>query len=105
MTALGSDACVRLGPGGVAGVEVSVRLTGQSRIYCHLYEDAAPILSITDEHVRMSVSVPDPDQVTPDDVTWGRLLADAVARYVAELEKLAIKDHAAAPGEASGRAA
>src|SRR5207245_2574437 len=98
-------ACVRLGPGGVAQVDVSVRLTGQSRIYCHLYEDAAPILSITDEHVRISVSVPDPDQVTGDDLAWGRLLADAVARYVTELEKLAARDNAAAPDEPSGRAA
>ena len=106
MTVLASDACVRLGPGGVAGVEASVRLTGQSRIYCHLYEDAAPILSITDEHVRMSVSVPEPDHVTGDDVTWGRLLADAVARYVTELEKLAATGNAAsAPDEPSGRAA
>ena len=45
----------------------------------------------------MSVSVPDPDHVTAEDVSFGRLLAG----YVAELEKLAT----AGAGEPSGRAA
>ena len=87
--------------GGPAEVSATVRLNGGSRIYCHRYEDSAPILSITDAHVRMSVSVPDPDHVTAEDVSFGRLLAEAVARYVAELEKLAT----AGAGEPSGRAA
>jgi len=38
--------------------------------------------------VRISVTVPDAEQVTGEDVQWGRVLADAVARYVAELERL-----------------
>ena len=87
MTVLTSTASVQFDPGGPAEVAATVRLNGGSRIYCHTYADSAPILSVVDEHVRMSVSVPDPDQVTPDDVTWGRLLAEAVAKYVAELER------------------
>ena len=86
MTVLTSNASVQFDPGGPAEVASTARLNGGSRIYCHLYADSAPILSVVDEHVRLSVSVPDPDQVTPDDVTWGRLLAEAVGKYVAELE-------------------
>jgi hypothetical protein len=103
MTALTSTASVQFDQGGPAEVSVTVRLNGGSRIYCHLYENSAPVLSITDRHVRMSVSVPDPDQVTPEDVSFGRLLAEAVARYVAELEKLATS--ASGADEPAGRAA
>jgi hypothetical protein len=103
MTVLTSTASVQFDQGGPAEVSATVRLNGGSRIYCHRYEDSAPILSITDEHVRMSVSVPDPDHVTAQDVSFGRLLAETVARYVAELEKLAAS--AAGDGQPSGRAA
>jgi hypothetical protein len=37
----------------------------------------------------VSITVPDTSQVTADDVTWARLLAAAVTRYVTELEQLA----------------
>ncbi len=103
MTALTSAASVHFDPDGQAEVSATVRLNGGSRIYCHLYADSAPILSITDAHVRMSVSVPDPDQVTAEDVSFGRLLAERIARYVAELEKLAAS--AAGADESAGRAA
>ena len=89
MTALSSDVYVRFGPDGVAEVDASARLTSLSRIYCHLYGDAAPVLQVTDAHVRLSVSVPDPARVTAQDVALARELAEAVARYVAELERLA----------------
>ena len=101
MTMLTSTASVQFDPGGPAEVSATVRLNGGSRLYCHRYEESAPILSITDAHVRMSVSVPDPDHVTAEDVSFGRLLAEAVTRYVTELDKLA----AAGAGEPSGRAA
>ena len=103
MTVLTSTASVQFDPGGPAEVSATVRLNGRSRLYCHRDEDSAPILSITDAHIRMSVSVPDPDHVTAEDVSFGRLLAEAVARYVAELEKLAAS--AAGADEPSGRAA
>ena len=103
MTVLTSTASVQFDHSSPAEVSATVRLNGGSRIYCHLYEDSAPVLSITDQHVRMSVSVPDPDQVTAEDVSFGRLLAEAVARYVAELEKLAAST--AGAGESAGRAA
>ena len=101
MTALRSGAGVEFEHGGAVEVSATARLNGGSRIYCHVYADSAPILSVVDEHVRISVSVPDPDQVTPDDVTWGRLLAEAVGKYVAELERRV----SPARDDRSGRAA
>jgi hypothetical protein len=89
MTTLPSTAYVRFGPDGATGVEISARLTSFNRIYCHLYDDTAPVVSVTGAHVHMSVSVPDPGRVTAQDVALGRELAEAVARYVAELERLA----------------
>ena len=57
--------------------------------------------------MQVSITVPDTGQVTEDDVTWARLLAEAVTRYVAELEQLAAADRQspADPGAAPGRAA
>jgi hypothetical protein len=37
--------------------------------------------------VDISLTVPDPARVTEDDVAVGRLLAEAVGQYVAELER------------------
>ena len=107
MTALSSDAYLRFVPDGVAGVNATVRLNARSHVYCHLYDDQAPIVSISDAHVHLSVSVPDPGQVTEDDVTWGRLLAEAVGQYVAELERSAgiTRETAADPGGDVGQAA
>lgn len=64
MTTLPSNAYVRFDPDGVARVEISARLTSLSRIYCHLYGDTAPVVSVIDAHVHLSVSVPDPSCVT-----------------------------------------
>jgi hypothetical protein len=96
MTTLPSDAYVRFGPEGMAEVNASVRLTGRSGIYCHLYDDSAPVVQMTDAHVRMSVSVPNPARVTAEDVARARELAGAVARYLAELERLADRPQSAA---------
>ncbi len=107
MTALPSDAYVRFGRDGVAGVNSTVRLTGNSHVYCHLYDDQAPIISVDDAHVQMAVSVPDPGQVTEDDVTWARLLAEAVGQYVTELERrvASSRQTPADPGGCAGQAA
>ena len=107
MTALPSDAYLRFGRDGVAGVNSTVRLTGNSHVYCHLYDDQAPIISVDDAHVHMAISVPDPGQVTEDDVTCARLLAEAVGQYVAELERrvAASRKTPAGPGDCAGQAA
>jgi hypothetical protein len=84
-------------PDGVAAVTAALRLSARSYLYCHAYDDSAPIVSLTDAHVSVSLTVPDPDQVTPTDVEVARSLAAVVARYVTELEtRIAAQDHAPA---------
>jgi len=86
MSAVRTAAEVRFGPDAVTEVSSFVRLNGNTHVMCCTYPDSAPILSVDDAHVRISVTVPDAGQVTAEDVQQGRLLAEAVARYVAELE-------------------
>jgi hypothetical protein len=81
-----SDAYIRFGPNGPAGVDASLRISGGSYIYCHTYPDDPPILSVHDRHVSVSVTVPDRAKVTPADLDTARRLAAAVAAYIAELE-------------------
>ena len=101
-----TSASVRFSASGMTGVDAFVRLTGQSYISCCVYDDIAPILAVKDAHVDISITVPGRDQVTDDDLTMARLLADAAGRYAAELEKFAKAPVAAAdPDESSGRAA
>jgi hypothetical protein len=93
---------LRFRPDGVAAVDASLRLSARSYLYCHGYEDGPPIVSLTDEHVSVSLTVPDPDQVTADDVDVARSLAAVVARYIAELkariaaQAIPVQDDAAA---------
>jgi hypothetical protein len=101
-----ATASVRFGPDGAARVESYVRLTASTYIHCCTYEDAAPILTIQDGAADITITSPGQGKVTEDDVRFGRLLAEAVNRYAAELEKLAAKDQPAAdPGESAGQAA
>ena len=97
-----SDAYVRLGPNGPAGVDASLRISGGSHIYCHTYPDDPPILSVHDHHVSVSVTVPDRHKITPEDLDTARKLADAVTAYIAELEtRMTAQDTAADEGEAA----
>jgi hypothetical protein len=99
---LTSDACIRFRADGSAGVDASLRISGGSFIYCHTYRDDAPILSVQDRHVLVSVSVPDRHKITPEDLDTARKLADAVAAYIAELEtRMAAQSLAADEGEAA----
>ena len=92
---------VRFDGDGAAKVQSYVRLTDSTYIHCCAYQDAAPILTIQDGAADITITNPGRGEVTEDDVAFGRLLAEAVARYVAELDKLAT----AGAGEPSGRAA
>jgi hypothetical protein len=107
MSTLLSSAYVQFGPDQVPEVNTSVRLTALSRMYCHTYPDSAPVVSITDAHVKVAISVPDPDQVTGQDVERARQLAALVARYVTELVQLAAANQDAGPSQddMAGRAA
>jgi hypothetical protein len=100
MTVVATSAAVRFNVGGVPAVDSYIRMTGRTLIQCCTYEDAAPILAIFDEHVRVSVTVPETSRVTGEDLQQGRALAEAVARYVAELEQRAATQDSAA-GEAA----
>ena len=102
-----ATASVRFGANGETRVESYVRLTANTYIHCCTYEDAAPILTIQDGAADITITNPGQGKVTEDDVRFGRLLAEAVTRYAAELEKHAAKDQpaAASPGESAGRAA
>jgi len=90
-----ATASVRFGDDGKAEVQSYVRLTASTHIQCSTYAAAAPILSIRDGQVDITITNPGRGEVTADDVTFGRLLAEAVIRYAAELEQLAARDRAA----------
>jgi hypothetical protein len=97
---------VRFGADGTATVQSYVRLTASTDIHCSTYADAAPILTIRDGAADITITNPGRGEVTEQDVAFGRLLAGAVARYAAELERLAARDRTASgPGEPAGRAA
>ena len=102
-----TSASVQFATGGVVEVQSSLRLTGDSYVNCFTYDDQAPILSVSDAHVTVSITVPDTSQVTADDLTWARLLAKAVTRYVTELEQFAVasRERPSGPGAPSGQAA
>jgi hypothetical protein len=95
---------VRFSADGTAKVQSYVRLTGSTWIQCCTYDDHAPILTIQDGPAEITVTNPGKGEVTEEDVRLGHMLADAAARYVAEMERLA-----AGTGEAghepSGQAA
>ena len=101
-----TTASVRFSENGTATVQSYIRLTGSTWIRCCTYDDTAPILTINDGPAEITITNPGRGEVTEDDVRFGRLLAEAVARYAAELDRLAATDPTAAadPGE-SGRAA
>jgi hypothetical protein len=86
---------VRFGAKGMTEVDSSIRLSGNAHIQCCTYDDAPPILVIEDAPADISITTPDRKQVTEEDIKLAHRLADAVARYVAELER-----YAAGTGEA-----
>jgi hypothetical protein len=97
---------VRFGTDGAAKVQSYVRLTDSTWIRCCTYADAAPILTIQDGPADITITNPGRGEVTEEDVKFGRLLAEAAARYAAELEKHAATNRAtAADPDSAGQAA
>src|SRR5262249_33806309 len=107
MTCVRTSASVWFGADGAPEVDTRLHLTGSTRMNCYLYPGSAPILAIDDAHVKVTLTVPDSDKVTGQDVTAARALAAAVARYVAELERLAALtgEPETGSGDSAGRAA
>jgi hypothetical protein len=99
---LTSDACIRFRSDGSAGVDASLRVSDRTFIHCCTYPADAPALAVRDQHVSVSISVRDRQKVTPADLDTARRLADAVAAYIAELERqLTEQGTAADEGEAA----
>jgi hypothetical protein len=99
---------IRFGADGAATVQSYVRLTASTYIHCSSYPDAAPILTIQDGAADITITNPGKGEVTEEDVRFGHLLAEAVTRYAAELERLADTNGAATAAGAddpAGRAA
>jgi hypothetical protein len=98
--ALPTVTSIRLYPNGPIRVDAALRLTGDSFIACHIYADHPPILTFEDGHVSVTVSPGDPKHVTAEDLAQAHRLADALAAYIADLDK-----HVTNPGPAEGVAA
>ena len=98
---------VRFVADGAARVQSYVRLTASTHVHCHSYDGEAPILTIQDGPAEIVITSPGRGEVTEDDVRFGRLLAEAVNLYAAELEKHAAKTSTAADAadEPAGQAA
>ena len=97
---------IRFGPDGQARVQSYVRLTASTYVHCSTYQDAAPILTIQDGAADITITNPGRGEVTEDDVRFGRLLAEAVNRYAAELERHAASTRIpAADPDPAGQAA
>jgi hypothetical protein len=101
-----ASASVRFDADGGATVQSYVRLTASTHITCCTYDDAAPILTIRDGAADITITNRGRGEVTEDDVAFGRQLAEAVARYAAELETIAARNRAtAARPDPAGQAA
>ena len=98
-----TSASIRFGANGEATVQSYVRLTASTHIQCCTYDDAAPILAIQDGAADITITNPGRGEVTEQDVRFGRLLAEAVTRYAADLDKLATRNRVTA-GPGFGRA-
>jgi hypothetical protein len=83
-----TSAEVRFSADGTVRVRPYVRLTASTRIHCSTYPDTAPILTIWDGPADITITNPGGGEVTEQDVTFGRELAEAAALYAAELDRL-----------------
>jgi hypothetical protein len=102
---MSASASVRFEADGQVTVQSYVRLTASTYIHCSTYDDAAPILTIQDGAADITITNPGRGEVTEEDVTFGRQLAEAVTRYAAELDKLAARNRAAAASPDAARQA
>lgn len=98
---LSTTASVRFTADGVGGVDASLNISRSTHIQCCTYPDNPPILAVHDAHVSVSMTIPDRHKVTPGDLDTARRLADAVAQYIADLERLQSAQDSAAEGVAA----
>jgi hypothetical protein len=96
-----TSAHIRFDPDGMTGVDTALRLSGATYIRCCTYDDHPPILVINDRHIQVSVTVPDSDRATAEDLQTAQRLADAAARYLTDLERRIAAQGPAAEGTAA----
>jgi hypothetical protein len=96
-----TSAHIQFGSDGVTDVDTALRLSGATHIQCYIYDHRPPILVLNDRRIRVSVTVPGADRVTAEDLKTGQRLADAAARYLADLERRIAAQSPAAEGEAA----
>jgi hypothetical protein len=99
-----SSACVRFGADGLPGVDTSLRLAPAARIQFCPYDDEPPIVSLADGAVAVTITVPDRQHVTQNDVHTARRLAMAASNYAKELAAV-LEHQQASDGAAGGEAA
>jgi hypothetical protein len=80
-----STAHIRFAADGTAQVEAALRLTASSHIRCRTYPDRPAIVTVNDGHVSVTLTVPDPAQVSVDDLEVAVRLAEVLADYIADL--------------------
>jgi hypothetical protein len=91
-----SSTYIHYRPDGPPVVDTSLHLTGNSHIQCSTYTDRPAILSVTDAHISVAVTVPDPAKVSIDDLEVAVRLAEALADYITDLRsRMAAQDQAA----------
>jgi hypothetical protein len=82
-----STAHIRFAADGMAQVEAALRLTASSHIRCCTYPDHPAIVTVGHRHVLVTLTVPDPAQVTVDDLDAAVSLAEALTDYIADLRR------------------
>lgn len=82
-----STAHIRFAAGGTAQVAAALRLTTSSHIRCCTYLDRPAIVTVNDGHVSVTLTVPDPAQVSFDDLDIAVSLAEALTDYIADLRR------------------
>jgi hypothetical protein len=95
-----SSAHLTIRSDGLVGVDATLRLIPGTFIRCCVYPDHAPILALDDGPVHVSITVPDFEHLTAQDLAAARDLAAAVTRYLSDLEH-----HHAAQSATPGQAA
>jgi hypothetical protein len=94
--ATATTAQLSLNAKGAAEVLAYFRLTPDTYVACYTYSDQAPILTLDDGPARVMITTTGRD-ATEADLDQAHRLADAVDRYVTEMEIRLNKQVKAAP--------
>jgi hypothetical protein len=98
-----SNVLVRFGADGRSRVEALLRPPPGSHVAFYPYDDEPPIVSLSDGTVSVTITVPDRQHITQDDVSTARRLAMSFSNYATELAQVLERQNNkdAAGGEAA----